>query len=102
MLYHVSPIRNHTSILNTGVDPALSRSKFHASWWVTSDKLAWALAHCSVRHNVIVTDLEVWFKRPLPFKNKTRTRWQGVFTTHCNNKPDGFMSAQEALEELKS
>jgi len=101
MLYHVSPIRNHTSIVKSGVDPALARSRFHASWWVTSEKLAWALAHCSVRHNVIVTDLEVWFKRPITFKRQTRTRWAGVYTSRCNNHPDGFMSAQEALEAMK-
>jgi len=101
MLYHISPVRNHISILKIGVDPGLSRSAYHASWWATSEKLAWALAHCSIRHGIPVTDLEVWFCRPIPFKGKTRTKWTGVITTHSINRPDGFMSSQEALEALK-
>jgi len=101
MLYHVSPVRNHTSIIKTGIEPALARTNFKASWYVTSEKLAWALAHCSVRHNLPVSELEVWFIPQGQFKKRTNTRWPGVFTTFCNNFPQGFLSAQEILEELK-
>lgn len=100
-IYHVSPSRNHISIRQTGIDPWLCRTAFKASWYVTEDKLAWALAHCSVRYNLPVSALEVWFLPEADLQGKTRSRWPGVFYTHKLTIPLGFISAEEALERLK-
>ena len=100
-IYHVTPTRNHISIRQTGIDPLLSRSPFKASWYVTSEKLAWAMAHCSVRYNIPVSALEVWFLPNGDLDGKTRSRWPGIFYTHRTIHPVAFLSAEEALEELK-
>jgi hypothetical protein len=59
-LYHVSPKRNRISVHALGVNPAFSRGKRKATWWVTEDKLAWAIDHVCTRDNLTPDDLTIY------------------------------------------
>lgn len=98
-LYHVTLASNLESIASTGVDPEFSQGARKLSWWVTRDKLAWAIAHCSLRHDCKVNDLVVVsIFRPL--KKGSRTRWAGVMVSPCNNRIDHYTTAGAVLERL--
>lgn len=83
-LYHVSPAFNQAEILEHGVLPSKAVGKWKASWWVALEKIDWALAHCSARHDVptsqllifsIVLNFDVF---QLAFR---KTPWKGVYRT---------------------
>lgn len=81
-LYHVSPAKNQESILESGVLPSKARGKWKASWWVTVEKLDWAIAHVSHNHNTPVSDLLI-FSITLPLSYQPiafiKTSWRDVF-----------------------
>lgn len=97
-LFHVSPARNHASILKSGVEPVMSKGKTQSSWWVSQGKLAWAIAHCSARHQLPVTELEVWLRDGDTAKGMKRSRWTGVYYTGCRNVTQGHCTAEKALD----
>lgn len=59
ILYHVSPTRNTVSISEHGIDPSYSTGKLEASWYVSKNRVLWAIAHCSARHDEPVNELTV-------------------------------------------
>lgn len=98
-LYHVTPTSNLESILASGVEPELSKGARKLSWWVTRERLPWALAHCSIRHDIKVADLSV-VSVYRPLKKGRKTRWPGVMVSPCNNRVDHHTSAASVLERL--
>lgn len=95
-LYHVTPATNQESILASGVDPVFSQGKRQISWWVTRERLAWAIAHTALKHHVMVEDLVI-FSTYRPLKNMRKTRWSGVVTTTCNQRVDHLTTPKSAL-----
>lgn len=98
-LYHVTPRKNLESILASGVDPVFSQGARQVTWWVTRDRLPWAIAHCSIRHNCKVAELAV-VSVYRPLKKGAKTRWSGVLVSPCNMRVDHHTVASSALERL--
>lgn len=99
-LFHVSPAKNHVSIAKFGVEPLYSRGKRKTSWWVDQRKLAWALAHVSIGHQLPVNELEVWYRDGETAKGMKRSSWVGVYYTACQNKVEGYYRAETVLDLL--
>lgn len=59
-LYHVSLRENEPSILKLGVLATKSRGKRIGSYWVTEDRLIWAILHVSARHAVSVNEILIY------------------------------------------
>jgi hypothetical protein len=97
-LYHISPVKNHASILKAGVEPMFSKGANRHVWMVDFTRLSWALAHCALRHDCKVDDLEVWLINGDTALNVHKIRWPGIFTSACRQRTQGFMSARLALE----
>lgn len=74
ILYHVSPHKNRDGILKVGLDPAQSLCRRTAVYAVPRSKLVWAVAHCSMRHNISVRKIDIW-----------RIDWTGLFRLHNND-----------------
>lgn len=96
-VFHVSPKENLTSILNKGVLPQLSRGREKVSWWVTREKMAWALAHVSARHSVAVDSLDV-FPAFVNVEMLMKTAWEGVYRVRYTIKPEHGTAAASYLE----
>ena len=75
---HVSPACNHASIAERGIDPTYHKGGYKSSWLCEKFQLNWALAHCSMRHNVAVSNLEVW-TAIIGTDRLIRTKWGGVY-----------------------
>lgn len=99
-LFHISPGKNRASIAKSGVDPIWSRGKTNTSWWVDQTMIAWALAHCSARHNLPVDKLEVWYRDAPSARNMKRSRWRGVYYTYCRNTTEGVYRSDVVLEKI--
>jgi len=97
-LYHVSPSENNSSIFEGGIDPAYSKGKLKASWFVNDDMLMWAIAHVSGRHSVNANLISVWIA-DIPETSTKRTRWTGVHTCATTTQPMLVMSAIEAINQ---
>jgi len=87
VLYHVSPAHNEFNIMRVGINPALSRGKMNAAWYVNSKGVIWALAHTSLRHNVPVSALAV-FTVMLPRNAVKRTAIPHMFYVKEIYKPE--------------
>lgn len=59
VLFHVTPAYNVPLILLGMIDPAYSRGKMRASWYINKRTICWAIAHTSARHNILIDDLMV-------------------------------------------
>lgn len=95
-LYHVTPAENIVNRFSFKVDPAFSKGKIQRSWWVDADRLNWALAHCSARHQVDVRKLEiVMINADVDVWKFKRTRWPGVYTT------DEIMTPARIVEAVR-
>jgi len=77
-LYHITTFDNLKGVLKHGVDPRKSQGKRRAIWIVDAERIPWALAHCSARHGVSVSQLAV-VEADLPDSSLRRTRYPGVF-----------------------
>lgn len=77
-LFHVSPKRNDNSIAKEGVNPSYHIGGYASSWFVDKPMLNWALAHCSLRHKIAVSDLRVWVA-VIPSDKLVRIRWGLVY-----------------------
>lgn len=87
-LFHVSPKANEQSILKSGVDPIFSKGKAQLSWFVSYERLPWALAHCSARHNLPVSELVIFTVPSLRLRKMRRTRYDGIYATPCRTRVD--------------
>lgn len=58
-LYHVTTRYRLDLIVARGLDPYKSRGKKKVIWLVNSEKVAWAIAHVSIRHNVPVENIRI-------------------------------------------
>lgn len=93
LLYHVSPARNRASIARSGIEPLFSQGKAQACWYVSPDRLEWALAHCSARHKVDVTQLDVYSVKTVKLGLVRANRYSGVFSSPCRAVPFARVSA---------
>lgn len=59
VLFHVTTTYRATLIAARGVDPEKATGRLKSSWWVSPAKLAWAIGHVSVRHDVPATRIMV-------------------------------------------
>lgn len=57
--FHVTTRYRADLIVAKGIDPKKSKGKQQCSWLVGMPRLAWAIAHVSIRHDVKVNDLRV-------------------------------------------
>lgn len=76
--YHVTLAKNVGKIEREGVSPAYSTGRLDASWYVNKAGVTWAIAHCSQRHAVPVSDLFVCTVM-LPRKAIKRTAFPQMF-----------------------
>lgn len=97
-LYHVTPNFNTNAIIGAGVEPSLARGKQKVSWWVTWEKLNWALAHISSRWNVPVSGLTIFAKK---FENGEIQRWpvEGIFICKRNVRVTEYTDAFTLMEK---
>lgn len=98
-LYHVTPDKNRGSIAVHGIEPILATGKQKLSWFVDKSRLVWALAHCSARHNVPVSDLVVFEIPAHHIPNIRRTAWKGVYSTPCHSRPINYRKGEEYVRE---
>lgn len=82
-LYHVSPIKNHSSILAHGVEPLYASGALKRSFWVDRARLNWAIRHVQARHGVGEGQVEVWVTLRKNVRNLRKTGVAGVFSTSC-------------------
>lgn len=95
-VFHVSPGFNQGGIMTIGVDPERSRGKQLLSWWVTEERLQWALAHVSARYAVSVGGLWV-FEATMPSYMLRRTKMNAVFTIGVIVRPSSGYNASHYL-----
>jgi hypothetical protein len=79
-LYHVTTGKNLEGILESGIDPAYSRSSLKASWYVSWDKVLWAVIHIQDRFNCNLDDCFVC-SAEVDHANMRRTNQVGIFYT---------------------
>jgi len=77
-LYHVSLRENEASILSKGVLALKSKGRRSGSYWVTEDRLLWAILHVSARHSVSVNEILVYVGIA-PFDDLQRTARPNVY-----------------------
>jgi hypothetical protein len=98
ILYHVSPERNTANIQAHGVDPTLSEGARQVSWWVAREKLTWAIAHVSARHDLSARHIDVHTANIKAFGQVSRFATRGVFTSKCVVRPDRVLPASAYLQ----
>lgn len=98
-LYHVSPKKNHESILKSGVEPLFSQGAMPQCWWVDSSRLTWAIAHTSARHNISVLEIEVWSLDSKHFPRLYKWVYSGVFRTPCRIVTGNVVDASLLIEK---
>jgi len=59
VVYHVTPSENVQSILDTEIDPSYHKGKMVACWFISKQRIEWAIIHCSVGHSVPIDELAV-------------------------------------------
>jgi hypothetical protein len=92
--YHVSPSKNRSSIMLTGIDPLLATGNAAKVWVVDKSRIEWAIIHCSARHAVSVLELDVWAVKE-PLKKPRRTSTSGVYTYSQVLHPETWRKARE-------
>lgn len=99
VLYHVTTRYRLDLICAKGLDPAKSRGKRQVVWLVDGSKLAWAIAHCSIRHDVKVDQLRV-IRTLFMETDLKRTRRVGVWNVDHQFyiNPKDTYSARSALK----
>lgn len=96
--FHVTLAKNADSIYRSGIDPIFSQGKQKLSWFVTHDRLPWAIAHCSARHNVTVNELIIFPVPSLRLKRVRRFRYPGIVATPCRTVVDIHTAAIIGLD----
>lgn len=79
-VYHVTRKANKASILKRGIDPVHSTGRQMLSWFVSFDKMQWAILHVMRRHFVHLEDVIV-FQVEVPDGWVRKTGRYGVFNT---------------------
>lgn len=97
-LYHVSPVSNRASIARSGIEPLFSKGRLAACWYVSRDRLEWAIAHCSARHKVDVSKLDVYALKTAKMKRIRANKHQGIFNSPCRAVPYARVSALASIE----
>jgi hypothetical protein len=58
--YHLTPYSTAVKIIDCGyIDPSFSQGKSQVCWYVSSRKVAWAIAHVCQRHQCQIEDIAV-------------------------------------------
>lgn len=78
IVFHATPKYNSSSIARAGVLAACSRGRERCSWWVSRERVAWAVEHVSLRHNVCTRDIAV-FSANIMSDSLVRSGKPGVF-----------------------
>ena len=82
VLYHVTIGGNLDSIWADGIDPHYSKGKFEAAWYVSKERLLWAVLHVVDRHDCKLDDIFV-IAVSIDWRLMRRTNKTGVhFTKH--------------------
>ena len=84
--YHVTLKSNADSILKNGIEPNRSTGQLAVSWYVTGQRLWWAIAHIAAKQNCSVDDLVV-FRLKGNTVEFSRTRLRGVYVTSDRRRP---------------
>lgn len=87
ILYHVTIGSNVDSIWDNGIDPAYSKGKFDASWYVTKDNILWAILHVADRHDCKLDDIFVCAVL-VDWKSMRRTNAPGRYYTKRTFQPE--------------
>jgi len=95
MFYHVALFQNKTSITRTGVDPQFSTGAQFRSWFVTREKLAWAILHTQKRHKAMIGEIIVFQCETL--KKAQNSGHKGIFSTPCNNRVKYLGTADQVI-----
>jgi len=77
-LFHITTVSRKHSILATGIDPSYSQGKRRECWYVTADRLHWAILHVMARKQVQLGDVCV-LDVIIPDDELTK-RWRGIYT----------------------
>ena len=59
-LYHCSPLINTAQILELGLDPWQSKTRWLEIWLVEANLVSWAARHVADRHKYHITDIDLW------------------------------------------
>jgi len=80
VLYHVTISSNLDSIWADGIDPHYSKGKFEATWYVSQERLLWAVLHVADRHDCKLDDIFV-IAVNIDWRYMRRTNRLGVYYT---------------------
>jgi hypothetical protein len=65
-LYHITPRKNLESILAAGLVPSAAKGRRKVVWFCSPSKLAWALHHLAIHHDLELCELAVLCVELLP------------------------------------
>jgi hypothetical protein len=102
-LYHVTTRYRADLIAAKGIDPTRSKGKRKVSWFVGLPKLAWAIAHVSLRHKTPIENIVV-IAVHVRIDDMKKTAWRDVLTCDQVVHPDPrrFTSARKCLTQIKN
>lgn len=100
-LFHVTPLLNIDSIEALGLRPDFSEGRAHVIWLLERERLAWGLAHVSLRRHLRVQDLMICTCE-LHEEELRKTRWRGVYVTKSVLLPAAYQSSETWLKRIES
>lgn len=100
VLYHVTTSDVISSIWNDGIDPAYSRGKLEASWYVNKSQIAWAILHVALRHGCLMDDIFICATL-IEWRAMRRTNHQGRYYTTRLYKIENATPASWFIQEME-
>ena len=82
-LYHVTHRRNVASILDKGLMPARSKTRWRTLWYTNEQGIQWAIKHVMERHGYKDPRALVVIKVQIPIKDIKNNRWSGIYNSHA-------------------
>ena len=98
VLYHVTIESNVSGITNEGVRPDLAQRNHKASWWVSKQRLEWAMLHTSARHGTPIEKLFVCAAL-IYWEDMKRTNLMGIYYTYELIHPESIQPAIAVLDK---
>lgn len=96
VLYHVTDEGNTGSISQNGVSPAYSMGKKQVSWYVSRQKIEWAILHVAVRHRLYVQDIVICAVL-VDWPNVKRSGQVGLYYVNYPLFPESFAAAEKFM-----
>ncbi len=92
VLYHVTRAEVAHLIEQEGIDPAKSRGKMQASWYVRKNEIQWSICHVSSQHHTSVDELVICAVL-VDWKDMRRMNRPGFYYTYEVYRPESISPA---------